>query len=207
MAMKKLKNWKSYLIMLVIGILIGAFLFFGMVNLNIGQGEAKVTNTTVLEQLQSASELITTKYNYSKVGRYENSLEINGWSIPLTNKYFILTYEGEAQLGVDLEQADIAVTNNKISIQLPDVEVLSNTIDEKSIEVYNESKNVFNPISVNDYKEFAIQQKESVDKELKEKNIYETARQNTIDAITKLLNMSETIHDQYKVEVKFKDAN
>lgn len=205
--MKKLKNWKSYLIMLVIGILIGAFLFFGMVNLNIGQGEAKVTNTTVLEQLQSALELITTKYNYSKVGRYENSLEINGWSIPLTNKYFILTYEGEAQLGVDLDQADITVTNNKISIQLPDVEVLSNTIDEKSIEVYNESKNVFNPISVNDYKEFAIQQKEAVDEELKQKNIYETARQNTMDAITKLLNMSETIHDQYKIEVKFKDAN
>lgn len=98
MTMKKLKNWKSYLIMLVIGILIGAFLFFGMVNLNIGQGEAKVTNTTVLEQLQSASELITTKYNYSKVGRYENSLEINGWSIPLTNKYFILTYEGKRSL-------------------------------------------------------------------------------------------------------------
>ena len=61
--MKKLKNWKSYVTMLVVGILIGAFLFFGMVNLNIGQSEPKVTQTTVLEQLQSASDLITTDYH------------------------------------------------------------------------------------------------------------------------------------------------
>ena len=204
--MKKLKNWKSYVTMLVVGILIGAFLFFGMVNLNIGQSEPKVTQTTVLEQLQSASDLITTDYHYSKVGRYENSLEINGWSIPLTNKYFILTYEGEVQLGIDLTKADIAVRGDTIAITLPPVEVLSNAIDEKSIEVYNESKNVFNPISVNDYKEFAIQQKEAVDKELEEKNYYEIAKENTIKSISQLLNMSDAIRDQYKLDIKFKDA-
>ena len=182
-----MKNWKSYVTMLVVGILIGAFLFFGMVNLNIGQSEPKVTQTTVL-------------------GRYENSLEINGWSIPLTNKYFILTYEGEVQLGIDLTKADIAVRGDTIAITLPPVEVLSNAIDEKSIEVYNESKNVFNPISVNDYKEFAIQQKEAVDKELEEKNIYEIAKENTIKSISQLLNMSDAIRDQYKLDIKFKDA-
>ena len=149
--------------------------------------------------------MITTKYHYAKVGRYENSLEINNWSIPLTNKYFILTYEGEVNLGVDLDQADIQVTQNKIKIALPPVEVLTNTIDEKSIEVYNESKNVFNQISINDYKEFAIQQKKLVDEELKEKQIYQVAEENTINSITKLLQIADGIKDQYDIEVTFKN--
>ena len=132
-------------------------------------------------------------------------MEINNWSIPLTNKYFILTYEGEVNLGVDLDQADIQVTQNKIKIALPPVEVLTNTIDEKSIEVYNESKNVFNQISINDYKEFAIQQKKLVDEELKEKQIYQVAEENTINSITKLLQIADGIKDQYDIEVTFKN--
>ncbi len=203
--MKKLKNWKSYVFVLAAGILVGVFLFFGVANWNIKQSEPQVSQTTVLEQLRSASDLITTKYHYAKVGRYENSLEINNWSIPLTNKYFILTYEGEVNLGVDLDQADIQVTQNKIKIALPPVEVLTNTIDEKSIEVYNESKNVFNQISINDYKEFAIQQKKLVDEKLKEKQIYQVAEENTINSITKLLQIADGIKDQYDIEVTFKN--
>ena len=93
----------------------------------------------------------------------------------------------------------------KIKIALPPVEVLTNTIDEKSIEVYNESKNVFNQISINDYKEFAIQQKKLVDEELKEKQIYQVAEENTINSITKLLQIADGIKDQYDIEVTFKN--
>lgn len=190
--------------MLLAGLLIGAFLFFGITNLNIEQSTPKISQTSVRDQLQSASELITTKYHYSEVGRYENSLEINGWSIPLTNKYFILTYEGEVQLGVDLSQADISVKDSIIQIELPPVQVLSNTIDEDSIEVYNESKNVFNPISINDYKEFAIQQKDKVEEELKEKQIYKTAEENTIQSIEKILSLSDHVNENYTIQVQFK---
>lgn len=205
--MKQLKNWRSYLLMLLAGLLIGVFLFFGITNWNIEQSAPKISQTSVREQLQSASELITTKYHYSEVGRYENSLEINGWSIPLTNKYFILTYEGEVQLGVDLAQADISVKNSTIQIELPPIQVLSNTIDENSIEVYNESKNVFNPISINDYKEFAIQQKNKVDEELKEKQIYETAEENTIQSIEKILLLSDNVNENYTIQVQFKKTS
>ncbi len=171
-----------------------------------GPGESKVTQTTVKEQLVSASDLITTRYHYSNVGRYENSLEINGWSIPLTDKYFILTYEGEALLGVDMSAADVNIAGNTISIELPPIEILSNSIDEKSIEVYNESKNIFNPISVNDYKEFVTKEKESIEKEIKEKNIYETAQQQAVESIQQILDLSAPIKENYTVDVKFKDA-
>lgn len=205
-----MKKIKSIVIAGVTGALIAGILVlvlgikFG--NWSVGPGESKVTQTTVKEQLVSASDLITTKYHYSNVGRYENSLEINGWSIPLTDKYFILTYEGEALLGVDMSAADVNIAGNTISIELPPIEILSNSIDEKSIEVYNESKNIFNPISVNDYKEFVTKEKESIEKEIKEKNIYETAQQQAVESIQQILDLSAPIKENYTVDVKFKDA-
>lgn len=205
-----MKKIKSIVIAGVTGALIAVILVlvlgikFG--NWSVGPGESKVTQTTVKEQLVSASDLITTRYHYSNVGRYENSLEINGWSIPLTDKYFILTYEGEALLGVDMSAADVNIAGNTISIELPPIEILSNSIDEKSIEVYNESKNIFNPISVNDYKEFVTKEKESIEKEIKEKNIYETAQQQAVESIQQILDLSAPIKENYTVDVKFKDA-
>lgn len=77
-----MKRMTSLLAALLIGVIAGAFLFFGAVNLNIVQSQPEVTGKVVLRELESASSLITTRYNYSKVGKYENSLEINGWSIP-----------------------------------------------------------------------------------------------------------------------------
>lgn len=196
------------LIMILIGIVIGAFLFFGMVNLNIVQSEPQITGTVVLRELESASSLITTRYNYSKVGKYENSLELNGWSIPLTGKYFILTYDGQVLLGCDLEKADVDVNtlSKTITVTLDPVEILSNTIDENSIEVYDESKNIFNPISVDDYKTFATSQKDLIEKEIREKPIYEEAAANTKEAVEKILGLTDGIHDTYKVNVQFREG-
>lgn len=203
-----MKKMTSLLAALLIGVIAGAFLFFGAVNLNIVQSEPEVTGKVVLRELESASSLISTRYNYSKVGKYENSLEINGWNIPLTDKFFILTYDGEALLGCDLETAEVDVNKGAqvITLTLDPVKILSNTIDEKSIEVYDESKNIFNPISVNDYKVFAQKQKEAVEDEIRSKPVFEEASANTVDAVTKILGLTDGIRDTYTVKVEFREG-
>ncbi len=198
----------SLLAALLIGVIAGAFLFFGAVNLNIVQSQPEVTGKVVLRELESASSLITTRYNYSKVGKYENSLEINGWSIPLTDKFFILTYDGQALLGCDLDTAQVDVNKSAktITVTLDPVKILSSSIDEKSIEVYDESKNLFNPISVNDYKEFASRQKEAVEEEIRSKPVFEEAKENTVKAITEILGLTDGIRDVYTVQVEFREG-
>ena len=197
--MKIVKNLKTYLIVLLVGILAGALALHFMTK----PGEPKITSTTVLEQIQSSSELITTKYFYSKVGKFEKPLDMNGWDVPLTKKSFILTYDGEADLGVDLSKIEVEVKNKTIHIHLPEVKILNNTIDESSIEVYDETKNIFNPISINDYKNFAIEQKEIIEKEIETKNVYKKAEDNTISVIRNLLNKNETIHDDFTLKIEF----
>ena len=123
------------------------------------QTEPEITSTLIQNRIEQASDLVTTKYHYAKVGKFENSLSLNGWSIPLTNKYFILTFEGEIQLGTDLSKANVEINDSTIYATVNKPTVLSNSIDESSIEVYDETKNIFNPISVSDYKLLRLNKK------------------------------------------------
>lgn len=148
--------------------------------------------------------MVTTKYHYTKVGKFENSLNLNGWSIPLTNKYFILTFEGEIQLGTDLSKANIEISDSTIHVTVNKPTVISNSIDESSIEVYDETKNIFNPISVSDYKAFAVEQKEKALSEAKKKGLMKTAQENTKKSIKQIISIIPDT-DDYNIEVTFKE--
>lgn len=169
-------------------------------------GEPKITTTTILNQLQEANELTTMEYHYTKVGEFENSLNINGWDIPLTRKSFLLTYQGELKAGVDMSKAKVDIKDHVITITLPEIEILSNAIDESSIEVYDESRNIFNPIKIEDYTTFATKQKQMVEEEAIENGIYSQAATKAQDAITKLLNLIPDVAQNYTVQVKFETA-
>lgn len=168
------------------------------------QTEPEITSTLIQNRIEQASDLVTTKYHYTKVGKFENSLNLNGWSIPLTNKYFILTFEGEIQLGTDLSKANIEISDSTIHVTVNKPTVISNSIDESSIEVYDETKNIFNPISVSDYKAFAFEQKEKALSEAKKKGLMKTAQENTKKSIKQIISIIPDT-DDYNIEVTFKE--
>ena len=167
------------------------------------QTEPEITSTLIQNRIEQASDLVTTKYHYAKVGKFENSLSLNGWSIPLTNKYFILTFEGEIQLGTDLSKANVEINDSTIHVTVDKPAVISNSIDESSIEVYDETKNIFNPISVSDYKAFALEQKDKALSEAKEKGLMKTAQENTKKSIKEIVSIIPDT-DDYTIEVTFK---
>ena len=77
----------------------------------------------------------------------------------LNTKTFIITYNGSIKAGIDLKQAKISIDNDQLNITLPAAKILSHEIDEKSIEVYDESSNIFNQISINDYKSLQLKKR------------------------------------------------
>ena len=122
----------------------------------------------------------------------------------MTNKNFILTFEGEIQLGADLSKANIEINDSTIHVTVNKPTVLSNSIDESSIEVYDETKNIFNPISVSDYKAFALEQKDKALSEAKEKGLMKTAQENTKKSIKEIVSIIPDT-DDYTIEVTFKE--
>lgn len=195
-----MKNFKKILFILIF-ILIA---FIGGIFFANKQTEPEITSTLIQNRIEQASDLVTTKYHYTKVGKFENSLNLNGWSIPLTNKYFILTFEGEIQLGTDLSKANIEISDSTIHVTVDKPTVISNSIDESSIEVYDETKNIFNPISVSDYKAFAVEQKEKALSEAKKKGLMKTAQENTKKSIKQIISIIPDT-DDYNIEVTFKE--
>ena len=195
-----MKNFKKILFILIF-ILIA---FISGIFFANKQTEPEITSTLIQNRIEQASDLVTTKYHYTKVGKFENSLNLNGWSIPLTNKYFILTFEGEIQLGTDLSKANIEISDSTIHVTVDKPAVISNSIDESSIEVYDETKNIFNPISVSDYKAFAVEQKEKALSEAKKKGLMKTAQKNTEKSIKEIISIIPDT-DDYTIEVTFKE--
>lgn len=195
-----MKNFKKILFILIC-ILIA---FIGGMFFANKQTEPEITSTLIQNRIEQASDLVTTKYHYTKVGKFENSLNLNGWSIPLTNKYFILTFEGEIQLGTDLSKANVEINDSTIHVTVDKPAVISNAIDESSIEIYDETKNIFNPISVSDYKAFALEQKDKALSEAKEKGLMKTAQENTKKSIKDIVSIIPDT-DEYTIEVTFKE--
>ena len=181
-------------------------IFFAGVHYASGSNNDKITSTTIKNQLTEINELALYSYDYSKVGKFSNKLSFNGWKIPLTQKNFIITYNGSIKAGIDLKQAKISIDNDQLNITLPAAKILSHEIDEKSIEVYDESSNIFNQISINDYKSFATKEKKKNEKEAISNGILEKSKTKAEQTLTTYLQAIPEIKDHYKLNITIEDA-
>ncbi|MFR2703829.1 MAG: DUF4230 domain-containing protein [Longicatena caecimuris] len=200
---ENIRNTKKTITSILFLMLIIALIFFAGMKFADRNSEPEISSTALAQQLQEVNELAVLDYNYTKVGKFENSLKLNGWSIPLTKKSFLLTYAGRIQAGVDMSAMEVNMKGKKILVSLPEVRILNNVLDEKSIEVYDETKNIFNPISINDYKTFAAKQKERVEDEAIENGLLSEAATKAQSTIRKFLQMIPEIKDDYTIEVTF----
>ena len=181
-------------------------IFFAGVHYASGSNNDKITSTTIKNQLTEINELALYSYDYSKVGKFSNKLSFNGWKIPLTQKTFIITYDGSIKAGIDLKQAKISIDNEQLNITLPAAKILSHEIDENSIEVYDESSNIFNQISINDYKSFATKEKKKNEKDAISNGILTKSKEKVVQTLTTYLQAIPEIKDNYQLNITIQDA-
>lgn len=117
-----------------------------------------LSSITVENQLQQISQLATIRYSYTNMGQFENSNEFYGIKLPFTTKSFIVAYDGTITAGVDLTEAKVTVTDQKVTIALPAPQILSHEVDPNSLEVFDETTSIFNPITIEDYTGFQADQ-------------------------------------------------
>lgn len=184
-------------------LIVGMLIFYAGTRFASNSDEPEITSTGITQQLQDIEELATLSYNYTKVGKFSNSLQFNGWDIPLTQKSFLITYDGKLKAGIKMNKVEVALSDNTITVSIPEIEILSNEIDESSIEVYDETRNIFNPISINDYADFATSQKEAVEAEAIENGLLSEAATKTQNTIKKYLNALPGIEGNYEIKVEF----
>ena len=119
-------------------------------------------STAILNRVVPIQELALVKYNYSGVIGYKDFLKILKINVPLTEKSFLLKYNGYIKAGVDFKNMKIEVSGKDVHISLPRARILDTMIDEKSIKVYNESMNAFNPLTIADYNKAVMKEKDTM---------------------------------------------
>ena len=128
-------------------------------------------------------------------------MDFYGWKVPFTTKSFIVAYDGLIKAGVDLSDVEIQVQGEKISISLPAPAILSHEIDEESIEVFDQTHNIFNPIEITDYTGFTADQKSALENKAIENGLLTAAAQRAEEAVEGLLSALPGL-DGYTVSVE-----
>lgn len=124
-----------------------------------------ITSDLLGQQLRSVQELVSVEYHYTNMGKFENQLDFYGWKVPFTTKSFLVSYDGVIKAGVDLSGAEVDVDELRkaVTITLPESKILSHEIPEDSLQVFDETRNIFNPITIEDYTGFTKDQKAEVE--------------------------------------------
>lgn len=160
----------------------------------------KLTSDILIQEISHINELATMEYNYTNIGKFENQATFYGWNVPFTTKSFIVSYDGKIKMGIDMSLIDVSIKGNTIKIKVPKAKILSHEIDEKSIEVFDETKNIFNQISITDYNQFAIDQKEKMETGVKGKGLLKEAQEKAEDVLTTFIKSTHKLDENWKIE-------
>ena len=96
-------NTKKAIGGIILILLLMILIFFAGTRYAKKNSNPEITSTALTQQLQEIEELATISYNYTKVGEFSDSLKFNGWNIPLTEKSFLITYDGKLKAGIKME--------------------------------------------------------------------------------------------------------
>lgn len=162
-----------------------------------------LSSITVQNQLQQISQLATVRYSYTNMGQFENSNEFYGIKLPFTTKRFIVAYDGTITAGVDLSQAQVTVSDQKVTISLPAPQILSHEVDPNSLEVFDETTSIFNPITIEDYNGFQADQQGVMEDKAIQGGLLTQAKDQAQTAITGLI--SPLLQEGQTLEVQVTD--
>ena len=186
---------------LVLVLIAGAFVAGGFILKRGAPPKPTISGTIIKDAIAEISELAVLRYHYTDMGKFEDPMMIKDWVIPLTTKSFVISYNGEIKLGLIFKDIEVDVNNlsKEIKITLPPVRVLSHTIDENSVQVWDQTKNIFNPIQIGDFMAFVMERKEIVEDFRVDEKLRNEAQESARKQIEAFVGNFAGVKDEYTV--------
>jgi hypothetical protein len=213
-------------LILVVGFLLGGR-NLGLSGFKIITEQPEVSAHTVVKEVLPIGEYASLAYHYTSVVKDINSLDIRGWTIPFTTRKYIFTYDGIMKLGIDgskirvedpvpgtaqpqgaapvqgaaQPQGTTQVQGGLpvIRITLPPVQILSHEIDDRSIEVFEQSQTIFNEIKIQDAFKVTAEQKREMEEKVMASEVVEESRNSAEQQFGALLRNLPGIRGSYDI--------
>jgi hypothetical protein len=167
--------------LLIVAIVLAFFLF------KKSNKQPRYDSSAIMEKIAYVKELSLVKYNYSGVISYSDYMKFMNLQVPLTEKKFMIRYSGYVKAGIDVSQASVFVSGKNIKVILPKPTIQETVIDEKTIQVFDESMNIFNPTKVADYQKAIVGEKNKIMQDALGKGILTESSDQAHKFITSLL--------------------
>ena len=168
------------------------------------EASKQVDISVINADIQDIGELATVEYLYTDAAKFEDPKKLFGKELPFefTTKSFVVKWDGVIKAGVDITQvtAEADDTEKKIVVKLPKAMILSNEIDDDSVEVLDEKDGLFNSIKVEDVKSFDAVSKDDMEQRAIDHGILEKASENAKEIIEHLIQNDVTEESGYTVE-------
>lgn len=195
--LKVIKKWSIAAVIAIILVLAGVFLGGTLFR---NSSSPEISSDLIAGKLSDISEYASLEYRYTNVGKFEDQGDFYGWKVPLTTKSFIITYDGVMKMGVRGEDIEVKENGNQILVTLPPARILSHEIKEDSVQVFDQTQNIFNQIGVEDYTTFAAGQKKEMEKKALEDGLLQEAQTRTKHQLELFLEGIAGTDKKYKIE-------
>lgn len=162
--------------------------------------EPELNASAITAQISELSQLSTAELAYRGLVRYSQ-----GEITFLTKKEFTMIYDATVKAGVDLNQVQVDINGNHISVTLPKANIQDITIDPDSLEFYDEKFALFNFQDRQDTVEALQYAEEDVTERVKKTDLLSTADERAKTVITELLNSMWNEKDT-QPEITFRTA-
>ena len=169
-----------------------------------GQGNSpRITSDLIAERLEYVQDLVGIEYYYQNVSSIEKSkIQKFGISIPFTASRAILSYEGVIKYGIDVSQVEIGVSGHIVTLTIPKAKMISHEIPEKDIQILDEGRNLFNPVTISDYVGFQSERKTEMEARAAEKGFPAMAEMKCGEALHAILKAMPDM-EKYDVSVNY----
>ena len=173
----------SALLMLALALVLAFMLY----RTKYAQSRQVYDSSVIMEKISYVKELSLVKYSYSGVISFTDYLRFINLQVPMTEKSFLIKYTGYVKAGIDVSKTTVSVKGKTVKIGLPKPVIQETVIDEKSLQVYDESMNILNPIKVADYQKAIVAEQNKIKQDALAKGILTESSDQAHKFITSLL--------------------
>lgn len=161
----------------------------------------EINLSVICANIQEIGELATIEYMYTDAGKFSDTVQWLGLDVPFTKKSFIAKWDGTIKAGINVKSIIVKINekDKQIVVYMPKAEILSHEVDVESFETLDEQAGLFNPIELDNIREFDSKSKENMEKRAIENGILDKATENAKNVITKIVNTKPVQEQEYTI--------
>ena len=153
----------------------------------------RIQTDIIREEVKQISKYSAYENNYTSILFYSEQNKIFGIDIPLTENRLIATIDGKMNIGIDGEKVDFSVKTDsegnvtEVDLLVPHSEILDNFTDQDTLQIYDEKKNIFNPVEVEDYSRLIVDSEKKEEEKVLRSDLLERSDERIRQLLTSYL--------------------